>query len=198
MRHHGMARRRTLQRPMSSAPDVVQRRARGLSETDRAAWAAYARSVVPLDDRTMPPLPDSPDVPPSVETQRIRTPAPPPQARAAPSGLSVGEQPGGLDSSSWNRLRSGKVIPARTLDLHGRTVQRAYHALHAFLHSAHADHVRCVEVITGKGSGDSGGAIRREFPMWLNLPQLRPLVLAASYPHAANQGSVRLLLRRPK
>jgi DNA-nicking Smr family endonuclease len=198
MRHHRIVGRLMLQRPMLSAPDVVQRRARGLSETDRAAWAAYARSVVPLDDRAMPPLPESPDVPPPVETQRIRAPAPLPQPRAMPSGLSVGEQPGGLDNSSWNRLRSGKVVPARTLDLHGRTVQRAYHALHAFLHSAHADQVRCVEVITGKGSGENGGAIRREFPIWLNLPQLRPLVLAASYPHAANQGSVRLLLRRPK
>ena len=40
--------------------------------------------------------------------------------------------------------------------------------------------------------------LRRELPLWLNLPDLRPLVLAASHPHAANNGSVRLLLRRPK
>ena len=36
------------------------------------------------------------------------------------------------------------------------------------------------------------------FQLWLNLPALRPLVLAATHPHAANPGSVRLLLRRPK
>ena len=65
-----------------------------------------------------------------------------------------------------------------------------------FLEQAHADHVRCVEVITGRGSGEAGGVIRRELPMWLNLPALRPLVLAATHPHAANPGSVRLLLRR--
>ncbi len=86
----------------------------------------------------------------------------------------------------------------RTLDLHGRTAQRAFHALHAFLHAAHADHVRCVEIITGRGSGETGGVLRRELPLWLNLPALRPLVLAASHPHAANPGAVRLLLRRPK
>ena len=86
----------------------------------------------------------------------------------------------------------------RTLDLHGRTAQRAFHALHGFLHAAHADHVRVVEVITGRGSGETGGVIRRELPLWLNLPALRPLVLAASHPHPANPGSVRLLLRRPK
>ena len=31
-----------------------------------------------------------------------------------------------------------------------------------------------------------------------SVPALRPLVLAASHPHPANPGSVRLLLRRPK
>jgi DNA-nicking Smr family endonuclease len=110
----------------------------------------------------------------------------------------VGTHPGGLDNGSWNRFRTGKLAPMRTLDLHGRTAQRAFHALHAFLLAAHADHVRVVEVITGRGSGEAGGVLRRELPMWLNLPDLRPLVLAASHPHAANNGSVRLLLRRPK
>jgi DNA-nicking Smr family endonuclease len=43
-----------------------------------------------------------------------------------------------------------------------------------------------------------GGVLRREVPLWLNLPELRGLVLAAAHPHAANPGSVRLLLRRPR
>ena len=89
-------------------------------------------------------------------------------------------------------------MPGRTLDLHGRTAQHAFHALQAFLHRAHADRVRCVEVITGRGTGEGGGVIRRELPLWLNLPPLRPLVLAVTHPHAANVGSVRLLLRKPK
>ena len=55
-----------------------------------------------------------------------------------------------------------------------------------------------VEVITGRGSGEQGGVIRRELPLWLNLPQLRPLVLAVTHPHAANVGSVRLLLRKSR
>ena len=64
--------------------------------------------------------------------------------------------------------------------------------------AAHGDRVRCVEVITGRGTGEAGGVLRRELPMWLNLPALRPLVLAASHPHAANTGAVRLLLRRSR
>jgi DNA-nicking Smr family endonuclease len=116
---------------------------------------------------------------------------------AAPA-LSVGAHPCGLDTGTWNRFRSGRLAPSRTLDLHGRTAQRAYHALEAFLHTAQADGVRCVEVITGRGSGETGGVLRRELPLWLNLPALRPLVLAASHPHAANPGSVRVLLRRSR
>ena len=38
--------------------------------------------------------------------------------------------------------------------------------------------------------------LRREFPHWLNLPEIRPLILGATHPHALNTGSVRLILRR--
>jgi len=176
----------------------VTRRPRTLSEHDRAEWAAYAQRVAPLPGRAMPPPPEpAPATVPAPMLQPAHPVQPRPPVRPTPA-LGVGAQPGGLDNSSWNRFRSGKLAPVRTLDLHGRTAQRAFHALHAFLHAAHADHVRVVEVITGRGSGESGGVIRRELPLWLNLPALRPLVLAATHPHAANPGSVRLLLRRPK
>ncbi|WP_428484548.1 Smr/MutS family protein [Rhodopila sp.] len=125
----------------------------------------------------------------------MSTPAVRPPRPIIPS-LSVGGQPGGLDSATWQRFRSGKLPSARRLDLHGLTVQHAFHALVAFLRSAHADRLRCVEIITGRGNSENGGAIRRELPHWLNRPDLRPLVLAASHPHALNPGSVRLLLRR--
>lgn len=174
-------------------------RSRRLSEQDRTDWAAFARHLKPLPGRALPE-------PPAQQDTGVVAPAPamaaPPAPRRAPdpraTPLSVGFQPGGLDNSTWNRFRSGKLSPSRTLDLHGRTAQHAFHALHHFLHAAHADRLRCVEVITGRGSGEAGGVIRRELPLWLNLPALRPLVLAASHPHAANPGSVRLLLRRPK
>jgi DNA-nicking Smr family endonuclease len=128
-------------------------------------------------------------------------------ARAlSPPPLGVGGQPPGVDTASWQRFRRGQLASVRKLDLHGLTAQQAYHALRTFLRAAHADRVRCVEIVTGRGNGEHGGVLRREFALWLNLPDIRPLVLAAVHPHTssamhshmANPGSVRLLLRRPR
>ena len=89
-----------------------------------------------------------------------------PSATLAP--LADRHTAGGVDSATWHRFRTGKLPAARTLDLHGHTAQRAFHALAAFLRVAHAEGLRCVEVVTGQG-----GVLRRELPLWLNLPELR-------------------------
>jgi DNA-nicking Smr family endonuclease len=173
----------------------MARAARAVSEAERRDWAAYALTVRPLPGQA--PL-TAVEAPAAATPTRPAHPPAPRATSALPPALAIGSQPGGLDNASWNRFRGGRFAPQRTLDLHGRTAQRAFHALHAFLHAAQADRVRCVEVITGRGQGENGGILRRELPMWLNLPALRPLVLAASHPHPANAGSVRLLLRRPR
>jgi len=168
-------------------------RRKALTEHDRATWALYVRSVSPLAGVAVPDAPPEP----------VQAPQPPQPVPSVPlpavqrlSPVMIGHHPPGVDNATWNRFRTGKLATSRTLDLHGRTAQRAFFALQDFLGSAHAERLRCVEVITGRGSGEAGGVIRREFPMWLNQPELRPLVLAAAHPHAANMGSVRLLLRR--
>ena len=167
-----------------------------LTETDIGEWANYTQLVRPLKGRVRLSPPEARAVPtePTPAAPLVLPPSRPLGSRF----VAVGDQPGGLDKSSWNKFRTGKMPTMRTLDLHGRTAQRAFHALQSFLHAAHADHVRCVEVITGRGAGESGGVLRRELPLWLNLPTLRPMVLAASHPHVANPGSVRILLRRPR
>ena len=176
-------------------------RRKRLSEKDIADWALFARQIKALPGKALPPAAPEPEL--LLPVSRGELPAAP-ASRPLPATakraelLQVGIHPGGLDNSSWNKFRSGKQPALRTIDLHGRTAQRAYHALHSFLIAAHADHVRFVEVITGRGAGETGGVIKRELPMWLNLPTLRPLVLAATHPHPANPGSVRLLLRRAR
>ncbi len=170
-------------------------RRRTLSDTDRTEWANYARRIAPLRGTApvAPPV-DAPASEPIVA--RLDEPVRPSRGVRSPPPVAVGGHPGGIDTGTWKRFTAGKLPTVRRLDLHGQTTQRAFHALMAFVRTAHADHVRCVEVITGRGSGEQGGAIKREFPIWLNLPEIRPLILAASHPHAANPGSVRLLLRR--
>jgi DNA-nicking Smr family endonuclease len=189
------------------------RKPSGLTESDRATWTAYAARIAALPNRapaTRPAPPAHPEqtarpepapqaeapTPAAILPPRRLLPAQPPAAHAVRRPLAVGDAPGGVDGATWQRLRRGRFSPERKLDLHGLTAQRAYHALVAFLRSAHADRLRCVEVITGRGSGEETGVLRRELPMWLNRPDIRPLVLAAAHPHATNPGSVLLLLRR--
>ncbi len=180
-------------------------RARGLTEADHELWANYARQIAPLRNRGGVPSPSSAarelsaepkqaPPPPSLPRPKVAAQASKPRMMASP--LSVGIQPGGIDSATWQRFRSGRLVATRTLDLHGMTAQRAFHALVSFIRSAHAEQVRCIEVVTGRGSGDNSGVIRREFPHWLNLPEIRPLILGAAHPHPLNPGSVRLALRR--
>ena len=127
---------------------------------------------------------------------RHRPPASPRQVAAARAGqaklppLSVGEQPGGVDRATWQRFRTGRLPAARVLDLHGHTAQHAFHSLATFVR------VRAPRTAVYRGGDRARRCMRRELPLWLNLPEFRGVVLAAAHPHAANPGAVRLLLRR--
>lgn len=181
-------------------------RIRRLSEADQAIWASYTERLAPLRGRAVArkpaapvlakPAPVEPVAGAPVPQVRLKAPVQAAKTRRSVLPLAVGDQPGGIDKATWQRFQSGKLATTRKLDLHGMTANRAFHALVSFLRSAHAEQSRCVEVITGRGSGEAGGVIRREFPHWLNLPEIRPLLLGAAHPHALNQGSVRLILRR--
>lgn len=175
---------------------MTRRKPRGLTEADRALWRAYAAEIVPLPGRALPSEPAAP-APPPVAAAPVPTPtAAAPAPRWAPPDIAVNAPPAGLDDRRWRDLRRGKVKPERTIDLHGRRAQEAHGAVHAFLADAYADGLRCVAVITGRGSSTEGGVLRRELPHWLNAPDLRRIILGAAHPHRANTGAVHLLLRR--
>ena len=171
-------------------------RRRGLTETDRRAWADYVQRVAPLAGVISPVLELVPEATPAPASPTPPPPVHPLVRRKNLAPIEIGTSPGGVDRSTWMRFRGGKLAPQRTLDLHGRTVQRAHAELHAFFGAATAERLRCIEIITGRGSGETGGVLRREVPLWLNDPALRPIILAASHPHPANQGAIRVLLRR--
>ena len=106
-----------------SRPMEQPRRTR-LTETDRALWAGYAGRIRPLPGRT--PMAPAAATPSTAPASAPRPPATPRPSRAPLAPLAVGTQPGGLDTASWQRLRTGKLPAVRTLDLHGYTAQRAY------------------------------------------------------------------------
>lgn len=108
----------------------------------------------------------------------------------------IGTPQAGLDSGSWKRLHKGHTPVEGRLDLHGMTAQAAFLRLHEFLIGAHRNGLRCVEIVTGLGSGPEGGVLRRELPFWLGRDDLRRLILAATHSHENNRGAVRVLLRR--
>jgi DNA-nicking Smr family endonuclease len=167
-----------------------------ITEQDSAAWAAYARLVRPLPGRQAPALP--PEVPiPAAPAPAISAPAPPARTSAALGALVTGIAPGGLDAASWSRLRTGQMRPQLRLDLHGMTLEAAFYAVRRAVIEGRGRGLRCIEIVTGHGRRTGGGVIYRELPHWLNLPALRPSVLAATHP-GDNPGATLVLLRRRK
>src|ERR1700691_162153 len=118
----------------------MARRARGLTDADRALWASCVGELRPLRGRVGEKRPDpistARQAPPDPKA-RPRSAAPPTTPRTMASQVTVGDQPGGIDTATWHRFRTGKLIAARRLDLHGMTAQRAFHALVSFLRTAH-------------------------------------------------------------
>ena len=47
------------------------------------------------------------------------------------------------------------------LDLHDYTLDEAYHKSQEFINEAYINHIKKIEIITGKS-----GPIRKEFPFW--------------------------------
>jgi DNA-nicking Smr family endonuclease len=191
-----MKRRLVQETPLAMRP----RPRRGLTAEDRALWQAYTvrAAVAPLPGKALaePAQPAPAAAPPPQPAPRPapRTSTPP----RPPPEMQVGVVPPGLDARRWKALRRGVTQPERTLDLHGRRAHEAHGAVRRFLADAQTDGLRCVAIVTGKGSSLEGGVLRRELPHWLNAPELRGLLLGAAHPHATNPGAVHLLLRRSR
>jgi DNA-nicking Smr family endonuclease len=185
-------------------PDLPapSRRKRGLSEEERALWESVAKQTKPLRKKPRvakaPAAASDPEpaatahhAPPSphpARTAHVAKPAPP----AAPPLAPLGRR----ERSQLSRGR--KEIDAR-LDLHGMTQLRAHRALSGFLQRAHHDGLTFVLIITGKGRTVGGeserGVLRRQVPLWLNLPEFRTLVVGFEEAHIGHGGEGALYVR---
>jgi DNA-nicking Smr family endonuclease len=109
-----------------------------------------------------------------------------------------------LDRRTRQRVARGRVEIDARLDLHGMTLERARSRLGTFLASAQARGAGLALVITGKGSASQRhgerGALRREVPHWLSLPEFRPLVIGfeEAAPSHGGAGALYVRIRRDR
>jgi DNA-nicking Smr family endonuclease len=147
-------------------------------------WEDVAGTVLPLKPR-----------------RRLRPPAPlplPPASQPVPRASKIlampsyqspqtpGSPPIGLiEPKLRKKLGRGRIAIDGTLDLHGMRQNEAHAALTRYLMARAARGDRTILVITGKGlkklNGDptnivERGVLRTMLPLWLNSPELRPLV----------------------
>jgi DNA-nicking Smr family endonuclease len=180
------------------------RRRRSLSEEERALWESVARQTKPLGKRHRAAKPQA--VSPETEAPALTKSAALPKSlppektvRAAKPVVPATPPLAPLARRERSQLSRGrKEIEAR-LDLHGMTQTRAYHALSGFLHRAHIEGLTFVLVITGKGrtvgAESERGVLRRQVPLWLNLPEFRTLVVGFEEAHIGHGGEGALYVR---
>ena len=188
---------------------MVSRRRR-LSDEEEALWTGVARSITPLrQTKTRPKPPDHASA--VVTPAAVSKPRP---VRGVTPGAERPETPppllAPLDRRFKQRVASGRTPIDARLDLHGFTQKDAHAALLRFLRGAQAAGAKVVLVVTGKGTlrrpsgrGDYAessepGVLRRQVPMWLSLPEFRPLVVSVENAHVAHggQGALYVRLRR--
>ena len=172
--------------------------ARRLGPDEEAVWSRVAATVRPLKGRPrVKPLPS-----PRVAAPAAAPPEPPKLSRqAAARPVDATTLDGGWD----RRLRGGKLVPDRSLDLHGCSRDQAYDRLSRTIESAALAGQRVLLVVTGKGARDvdgdrSRGVIRASLPHWLETPALRPYVAALrpAHPRHGGGGAFYVILRRAR
>lgn len=179
---------------------MSRRPGKTLSDEDRVLWNLVARTATPLRGRKHPPAPQ--DAAPPSMGEVLANAKPSTAVAPAPAPLPVRPKTlaqSALDRPTHDKLAGGRLQIEGRVDLHGLTQDEAYPLLFSFLNRAHANGIRYVLVITGKGSSSGGdGVLRRAVPGWLATAPFRGLV--SSHDHAARNhgggGALYVRLRR--
>ena len=184
-----------------------------LSQEDRDLWRHVTRDAKPLKKHEpvprAAPEPKAETPAPEAKPKRAKPakpkhvaprPAPPEPVKPAAPVLAHGRA-AGVDRRSAQRLTRGQLPVEAALDLHGHTQDQAHAALERFLSEVQARGLRCVLVITGKGTTkEAGGVLRGQVPRWLNEPANRARILAFDYaqPKDGGLGALYVLIRRKR
>jgi DNA-nicking Smr family endonuclease len=180
-----------------------------LSTEERELWAKITRSVAPLRHRRPSAAAAAIPASPGPSARKAHAPA---AVRTAPVTRAGAGKPSptqaspleSLDRRLKQRLARGTQTIDGRLDLHGKTQNEAHAALIRFLRRAQRDGARFVLVITGKGgrgrdAGEGGGVLKRQVPLWLHLPDLRPYVAGFETAHVGHggEGALYVRIRKP-
>ena len=137
-------------------------------------------------------------------------PSPPTRNRAPPPQPQLGPQLVKLERRKARRIARGSDDIEARLDLHGMTQDDAHATLVGFVRRCHANGLRRVLVITGKGgTGRSHhadddviprprGVIKRNVPRWLGGAEIGSLVVSYTTAHVRHggEGALYVQLRR--
>jgi DNA-nicking Smr family endonuclease len=175
---------------------------RKLSDDEHRLWAGVIRSVRPLHPAraSVTPLPADTGTPASTEARAAT--ARPASGRSVRPDTPATPALAPLGRRDTRRLVRGHTDIDARLDLHGMTQSEAHAALRGFVSRAQAQGARFVLVITGKGGDGDGlgrGVLRRQVPLWLQLPEFRACV--AGFDAAVGHGGAGALyvrIRRPR
>lgn len=145
---------------------------RDLTEQEREEW------LIENGQRPKKPAP-----------QKARAPNAAPKKPSATASVQLGQ------IAAIDAKRLSASIDA-TLDLHGLSEEAAHRALTRFMEAAIKDEARTLLIITGKGKG----ILRAAVPKWLDVPSLRPFILALTYatPKEGSKGAYRVLMKRQR
>ncbi|KQT85555.1 Smr/MutS family protein [Aurantimonas sp. Leaf443] len=174
-----------------------------LSQEDARLWAGVARSVRPLPGKAVPPQEkeDEALLGPAFEKALSGTPAAPLPAAPAPGPRPLGLHP--IEKPVRRKLSKGRLPIEARIDLHEMTQGVAHYALLGFLSRAHAQGLRHVLVITGRGGGGGAlfgarGVLRRVVPHWFETPEFRRYVsgFEPAERHHGGDGALYVRLRR--
>jgi len=176
-------------------------RRRLLSDEERALWTDVVRSITPLQSSRETAEPSAGG---DAGEAASAAPRPMPRRDVPPEKKTPPLAP--LGRRLKQRVARGREPIDARLDLHGLTQKEAHVALLRFLRRAQANGVKIALVVTGRGTGkvsDAGqrhtaverGVLRRQVPMWLALPEFRPLVLGFEDAHAGHGGEGALYVR---
>lgn len=110
-----------------------------------------------------------------------------------------------IDKQTLRRFKREEFGVEVTLDLHGKTENEAFEAVHHFITQAYLSSKRAVLIVTGKGNFHQDedpftvrGVLKERVPMWLKDDDLRGLILTYIHPSQklGGQGAIYILLRR--